>query len=180
MESHHRPGSIPIIAWTWIIGGVLMLLLGILTLAAVPRMSELMSQVGGQHHMSASMGMRMAVSNYILWLTLIQSALSIAAVFAGVYFLKQRAWARGVLELLSWFALFSVVAMGFIWMPMWMAASEELLPKGAPVDMHRVKMVGTVVGGVVMVIAALPLILMIRSLRGKAVREFMLPVPGRR
>lgn len=179
METRQRPTSIPVIAWTWIIGGVLMLLLGILTLAAIPRMAELMSQAGGQHHMSASLGMQMAVSNDILWLTLIQSVLSIAAIFAGVYFLKLRAWARGVLELLSWFTLVSVVAMGFVWFPLWMAASEDLLPKDGTVDIHRVKMIGAAAGGVVMVIAALPLVAMIRSLRGKGVRQAMQPVPGR-
>jgi len=179
METRQRPNSIPVIAWSWIIGGVLMLVLGIITLAAVPRMSELMSQVGGQRHMSASMGIRMAVSNYILWLTLIQSALSVAAVFAGIYFLRLRAWARGVLELLSWLTLFSVVAMGFIWFPLWMAASDDLLPRDGSVDLHRVKMIGTAAGGVVMVIAAIPLMAMIRSLRGKAVREAMLPALGK-
>ena len=180
METQQRPGSIPIIAWTWIIGGMLMLLLGIFTLVAVPRMSELMSQVGGQRHMSASMGMRLAVSNYIVGLTVIQSALSIAAILAGVYFLKLRAWARGMLELLSWLTLISVIGMGFIWLPLWMAASEDLLPNVTAVDMHKVKMIGAAVGGVVVIVAAIPLIVMIKSLRGKAVRAAMLPAPGRR
>ena len=179
METHQRPNSIPVIAWSWIIGGVLMLILGIITLAAVPRMSELMSQVGDQRHMSASLGMRMAVSNYILGLTLVQTVLSIAAIFAGVYFIKLRAWARGVLELLSWLTLISVVAMGFIWFPLWMAASNDLLPRDGTVDIHRVKMIGAAAGGLVMVIAAIPLVAMIRSLRGKAVRLAMQPVPGK-
>jgi len=179
METRQIPKTIPVIAWTWIIGGALMLVLGIITLAGVPRMSELMSQAGRQHHMTAALGMRMAVSNYILWLTLFQSALSIAAIFAGVYFLKLRAWARGVLELLTWFTLISLIAMGFIWFPLWMAASDDLLPKDGTVDIHRVKMIGAAAGGIVMIIAAIPLVAMIRSLRGKAVRQAMQPVSGK-
>ncbi len=179
MEASQRPKSIPVIAWSWIIGGVLMLFLGIVTLAAVPRMSELMSQVGEQRHMSATLGIRMAVSNYILMLTLVQSALSVAAIIAGVYFIKLRAWARGMLELLTWLTLFSVVATGFFWVPLWMAASNDLLPRDGTVDIHKFKMIGAAAGGIVVIITAIPLVAMIRALRGKAVRQAMLPVPGK-
>jgi hypothetical protein len=171
MDKATRPNSVAVIAWTWIIGGALMLVFGLIGLAGVPRMSEVMSQGAAQGHVTAAFGIRMALSNYIVGLTLGQAALSVVSVIAGVYLLKLRAWARGVIELLCWFTLISVIALGFVWFPLWMTLSDSLLPADGSVDVHKVKMVGVAAGGVVMVIAVLPLVAMIRSLRGPDVRR---------
>ena len=165
-----RPGGVAAVAWVWIVSGVLIILSGLMGIGALAQISELTPphQRPALPPLLAAMS---GLSHYLILVTLVQMAVAAVAVVAGVYYLRLRAWARSILELLTWMSLVLTLSLGFLWMPMWMGMSNELLPSGTGVDPRTLKAAGVITGAAVMIVGAVPLILMIKSLRSRAARE---------
>lgn len=171
MEKSDRPASVSVVSWIWITSGIFTVVSGVLGIELMSGLPERMPRTGLPQQVTAAVAVMTDLSPYLIWLTLVQMAASVFAVIAGVYYLKLRAWARGTLELLTWLSLAVLISLMFFWLPMWMMASGQFLPQDGSVDVERVKVVGAILGAAVVVVAAVPLAMMIRSLRSKAVRE---------
>lgn len=171
MDQSVRPASVSVIAWIWIVSGVFIIVSGVMGIDALSDLPELMPDKDLPKQVPPVLAVMMGLSHYLIWLTALQMVIAVLAVVAGVYYLKLRAWARGILELLTWVSLAMLISLGFFWLPMWMMTSEHFLPTDGSIDVQRVKFIGAVLGGVFMVVSAIPLAMMIRSLRSKAVGE---------
>lgn len=171
MDYIDRPASVPIVSWIWIVSGALTIVSCIMSIGALSDLPELVSDKDLSRQAPSMLAMMRDLSHYMIWLTVLQMVMAVLAIAAGVYYLKLRAWARGTLELLTWVSLAMLIGFGFFWPPLWMMTSEHFLPKDGSIDLEKVKMAGAVAGAVVMLVLAIPLAMMIRSLRSKAVRE---------
>lgn len=165
-----RPAGVAAVAWIWILSGALILLSGILGIGALEDLGDL-ARPGQRARLAPLLAAMGGLSPFLEFLTLVQMGVAAVAVVAGIYYLRLRAWARSLLEFLTWMSLALILSLGFFWMPMWMGMSDELLPPGTGLDPRTLKNVGVIAGAVLMVISAVPLIFMIKSLRSKAVRE---------
>lgn len=171
MHPPRRPAGVSVVAWIWIVSGLFIIVGGVMGIGALSDLPELMPDNAHRTRMPAAVAVMLGLSHYLIWLTLIQLAVAVLAIVAGVYFLRLRAWARGVLELLTWLSLVMVISLGFFWLPMWMMTSEQFLPRDGSIDVEKVKMIGLVLGGVFMVVSAIPLAMMIKTLRSPAVKH---------
>jgi hypothetical protein len=90
-------------------------------------------------------------------LMLLQMALAIFVLFSAVMFLRLRPWARVSLEVVSWFGLLSILALGGLWISTWMRMVPAELPGNvAPIPGDSFRTLGAVMGsGVFLVFAVL-------------------------
>ena len=105
-------------------------------------------------------------------LALFQINLAVFIIIASIYFLKLHAWARTALEVVSWLGLTYIVGFGIFWLTAWISASVSMSGGKAPSSESLVfGIFGAVMGVVVIAVYATPLIVIIKFLRGKTIRE---------
>jgi len=171
MDYRDRPRSVSVVSWIWIVSGLFIIATGLMGVGALSDLPQLMPHRDLPKRVAPGGAVMTGLSHFLMWVTVVQMAMAVLAVVAGVYYLKLRAWARGMLELLTWVSLGMLIGLGFFWPPLWMMTSEHLLPKDGSIDLEKVKYIGAVSGAVVMLVSAVPLAMMIRSLRSRDVRE---------
>lgn len=171
MDHIDRPASVSRVSWIWIVSGALIIISGVMSTGAFSGLPAFMSDEDLPRQVPSVAAVMGGLSHYLVWVTVLQMAMAVPAIVAGVYYLKLRAWARGILELLTWLSLAVLIGFAFFWPPLWVTLSEHLLPKDGSIDLERVKVAGAVAGAAVMLVMAVPLAVMIRSLRSKAVRD---------
>ncbi|HEX9625527.1 MAG TPA: hypothetical protein VGA00_01155 [Acidiferrobacterales bacterium] len=172
------PAGVRLVAWTWIVSGALIVLAGVSTAQLARVMTSMMGEAGlgagGMPGLEAMAGM----GAHGVWWAALQVAVGALAVIAGVYFLKLRPWARNALEALSWLSVLSVVGFGILWHRAWTALTANLQVPGVVIDPAQLQLAGWIIGAVAAIIVVVPLVLMIRYLRGSTVRRAIAGVKG--
>jgi hypothetical protein len=168
----NRPTSVTVIAWVWIILGGLMVLAGIMAalMSAVMSSSGMMGDAFEDieqektQDLPATVRVMEVVFRHFAWFALGQVCIGALALWAGTRFLRLRAWARAMLELLSWLFLIYVVAFTAFWMVGWTSVGAG----HAPAAFIVAGLVGAVIN---MAFFGVPLGIMIHVLRGRKVRD---------
>lgn len=166
---NQRPTAITIIGWVSIVGGALMGLSGLMGLLAYSAMQQMS---GGKQpvipdNLSPSFKMAGWMFQHFELLSYSQVGIAFLVMVAGVYFLKLREWARMILEIMSWLGLIYTIGFAMLWIPSWIAmttGSQAQAPAAFGI-------VGAIMGILVLAVFAVPLVLMIKYLRGPVVRE---------
>ncbi len=174
MSQGKRPTAVSVIAWTWIVTGGFAAVTGVMSLLMFVAMPPLPSQLPPVPEMPQGFGFMMGMFRYFVWLVLAQLALATVAIVAGIQFLQLRPWARAALEMLSWVSLIYVVGFGLFWISTWSTMTGQFAQQGAPFDVETLRIAGLAVGIFVTLAFAIPLGIMIKYLRGKAIRAAML------
>lgn len=147
LEVKERPASIAVIGWIFIIAAVVAIFSSITNF----------------------MGFTFTKYDF---LEVLQIAFAIFVLIASIKFLKLRAWARGVLEVICWSGLIYMGALVASFIFYWMNMTSNITPgEGMPVLPPMFGIFGAVTGAVEMGIWSVSLIVIIKFLRGKAVRE---------
>ena len=170
-----RPTSVSVIAWTWIVTGGFAVFSGIMSLLMLGAMPALQSELPHTPGMPQDFGLITSMFPYFGWLVLTQLVLAAVAIVAGIQFLQLRSWARAALEILSWISLIYVVGFGLFWISTWSTITGGFAQEGAPFDMETLRVAGLAVAIFITLAFAIPLGIMIKYLRGKVIREAMLP-----
>lgn len=158
-----------LIAWAWILSG---LLNGFGALAGVFSAGLLHGlATTGVPQAAQSLGGALGTSRYAVASALFQLALSVVAVLAGIDFLRLKAWARTALEWLSWLSLAYLAVAMIYWWRFWNAFTASGSFAGVSVDLAPYRTPGLILGALLIAALAVPLGLMIRALRGPAVRR---------
>ena len=162
-----RPASVTITGWLTVASGALAVISSAMVFVVLrfmplvqefPRDPDLVVPYWLLEHLAA--------------IAIVQLALAISAIVAGVGFLRLQSWARAYIEVLAWVFLFGTVGFGVIWLRSAVSFSNRLhdtaaaVPAGFPASL-----VGA--GVIAMLIILFPLVLVIRELRSPAVREAM-------
>src|ERR1035437_9283766 len=98
----NRPKSVTVIAWVWIVLGGLMFVS-----AAVGLLLAIILSLSGGTGTAPPPAHVFLVMHRVL--CIVQLGVSVVAVIAGVHFLRQRAWARTVLEAMTWLMLIWII-----------------------------------------------------------------------
>jgi hypothetical protein len=166
-----RPTGITVTAWVWIVTGVLMLLASVMGGFAYTMMRELGLPPGMPHDLPAEFALMGVLHRHFGVLLAVQAIVSVLAIWAGIALLGLRAWARTTIEVLSWLAFAYCIGFGILWGYLWVSITGQLPASEMPVDMGTIRLIGAVMGIVVVTIFAIPLWIMIRYLRGADVRK---------
>lgn len=169
-----RPSSVTVIAWSWIVSGVLMVLAAVLTWAAQGAMQQMMGAANTA--MPPGLAPALMLSGNAALSAAVQLILGLVAIVAGAAFLRLAPWARAALEGLSWLALLYVVGFGISWTYTWFTMTAPLRGQGNLQSDFAT--LGLVVGAVIIAILAIPIVAMIKSLRGRVVREALRQSPA--
>lgn len=175
MSPGKRPTAVSVIAWTWIITGGFAVFSGIMSLLMFTAMPTLQSELPHAPGMPQGIALMTSMFRYFGLLVVVQLVLAVVAIVAGIQFLRLRSWARAVLEILSWVSLIYVVGFGVFWLSTWSTMTGQFSQQDVPFDMETLRIAGLVAGAFVTLAFAIPLGIMIKYLRGKTVREAMLP-----
>jgi hypothetical protein len=98
--------------------------------------------------------------------------LALTAIVAGFALVRLRTWARAWLEGLAWLSLAWVLGFGALWLRTAVSIAKRL-PPNAGLGVPPVLFVG--MGAFVVIFTLIPIIYVIRVLRGRQVREVMAP-----
>lgn len=163
-----RPFALSLIAWSWLISGVLMVFGAAFSLFAGSAISsaEMAAQLPPEF---AAMVEGMKESRASMIVQLVVGALAITA---GAQLLGLRAWARTAVEILSW------LAAAYIAFAVWRSSAmletmSAQLAQGAMVDPAGMRNIGLLVAALVVAAFLIPLALMIKYLRSRHVRELV-------
>jgi len=114
---------------------------------------------------------------YSVIIALLQVAFGTFVIFAGVQFLKLRAWARTALEAVSWLGLLCFVSLYIMWL-INMSENSKVVPEIVQGSAQakfwaqaRFLLNGSAVGLVWLSVFAVPTIIVIKVLRGKPIRD---------
>jgi hypothetical protein len=166
-----RPRSVTVIAWVWIITGVLMVVSSVVLLLAYTMVKKMAAGQPFPPAMPAELEALLPLFGHVGLSISIQLASAVITLVAGIAFLKLRAWARTTIEAICWLSLLYVVGLG-IYGTFSLAGLAGNMPRGAlPVSGGAFTAVAVVAGIVVTAVFAVPLAVMIRSLRGREIRE---------
>jgi hypothetical protein len=168
-----RPTSITVIGWIFLVGSILMIFssgLGFIAFSFMKQMAEEMPPIPEELPNQFQI-LRIIFQNFGI-LALSQVALAIFVLMASIHFLHLRKWARTALEIITWSALFYVVGFGIFWVASWITITSSSpvseAPSGPP---PMFNIIGAVMGCVVTVVWAVPLIIIIFFLRGKTIKD---------
>jgi hypothetical protein len=170
-----RPTSITVISWVWIGIGILMVFggfMGFISYAVMQVMSE------GQpfppdlppEFQAEFKPMMLLFRNFHI-LAGAQFIIAIIAILSGIYFLKLRSWARTTLEGLTWLSLLYIIAFGIYWVYIWISITGNIPQDEMGRGMEYFKYFGAVMGAVINLMFAAPLVIMIVTLRGKTIKS---------
>lgn len=167
-----RPSSVTIIGWLAIVFGILMIFsgtFGLLVFSLTPvRPSD--QPVGGVPEPFVLMA---KIFDYFGVLAAVQIAVATIMIASGAAFLRLRSWARTALEVLSWLALCFLVSFGGWWLyaATFIGSAASELPELPAVVTTAFFSVLMAVGIVNFVVFSVPVVVTLRVLRGRAVRE---------
>ena len=168
--SRARPTGITITAWLWIVVGALMLFSAVMGGFAY----SMMQQAGKPGMPGGGFPPEFAMMNLLFRnfgaVLAVQCAVALIAIWAGIDLLRLKAWARSAIEALSWVGVIWTLGFGIYWAYMWISMTGQMPKDAAPPGMDTFQVMGAVMGVVAMLMFAVPLVLMIRYLRGSEAR----------
>ena len=154
MNQQIRPTCITVIGWAWIVIGGLMAISALLALIGfvmMPNDALNDPNIPG-------------IFKYFPILIFFQIAFSILGLYSGINFLKLRKWTRITLEIQTWILLLFTSCFMVYWIYSWVGISSNAG------DMSF-RIIGAVMGLVMSAIYIVPLIIMLRYLRGDKVKD---------
>lgn len=161
-----RPTSMTVIGWLAVGFGILAVLSGVLGLTISLLVPEL-NQGPPPSDMPAPFRLMSRLFNFFWVLAAIQVFGAALMIAAGAGLLRLKAWARTTIEVFAWLGLAYNLGFGVFWV--W---SLSAFMQGIPKEAAAAAVPGVMmVFGVVMIIAfSIPLVIVIRVLRGPTVR----------
>ena len=173
MSNETLPKGTRLAAWSWIVLGVLTVIVALLGSFLIDAAQEMMAagEIPGMPAMRNA-GMD-AGSGLVLALHYMYA---IAAIAGGVKLLQRRAWARTTLEVLSWVSLVLAAVLAVTWLVMWNTITMKMLGQNA--NTAIVWAIGLGVDVVLTTLCAVPLWKMVRFLRSAPVRDAMRSDPS--
>ncbi len=171
--SKKRPTSITVIGWTFIVSAILMILSGGMGLMMFSLMNQMKADVPPiTEELPDQFRAPAIIFEYYVLISLFEIAGAIFVLIAGIQFLKLRKWARNALEIISWLSLVFTVVFGIYWVISWVSLSSKIpIQEGVSGVPPMLGVFGAVMGGVVTLIWAAPLVVIIYFLRGKTIKE---------
>jgi len=168
-----EPASVKVIGWLFIAVAGIMIISG--TMAYMVQNS--MKQTAGTFppptaDMPGSFQFMAILFRHVGLLAAVQVAFGVVVIFAGTQFLKLRPWARTALEVVSWLGLVYVLGFGTFMVVSWVGMSNRMpvasSAQGAP---PMFGIMGLVTGVVVIAVWTVPIVLIIKILRGPKIRD---------
>lgn len=164
-----KPASIALIGWMFIVFAILLILsgaMGFLVVGLIKTMPEILEEM--PNDLLGYLNSMPMIFQNLEFLSILQIAFAVIILVTSTYFLKFRTWARTGLEVICWCGL--VASAGFSVLMIFgtietMSASAEC--RTLPVS----GFILIVLNIVLTVLFAFPIILIIRSLRGKTMRQ---------
>jgi amino acid transporter len=124
-----RPFLVLAIGWVFIVISCLVVLGGISMAlqAAFIQQSGLDPGEMGQipRDMPVLFELLLFVMKNVMVLSIILTGIGIFALISGFYFLKQRRWARTVLEIISWISAVFITSVGLLWIGFWISGPDS-------------------------------------------------------
>jgi len=154
MYQEKRPTCVTVIGWAWIIIGGLMLFGSVMALIGSSMMTQL-----AQSDEPAPFFIKIFPS-----IAIIEMGFGILGIVSGIHFLKLKASARSALELLTWLLLILILGFMVFWFFNWLTFPSQNSPPGF-------RIMGIVMGVINTAIFAVPLIIMLKYLRGRKVKD---------
>jgi hypothetical protein len=116
-------------------------------------------------------GVMEVIFQYFGLIAMMQVALAIFIIIASIQFLRLRRWARTALEVIAWLGLVYIVGFGIFWVVSWIGITSNIpVTEGVSGPSPMFNIVGAVMGSVVALVWAVPLVVIIVFLRGKTIR----------
>ena len=154
MYQEKRPTCVTVIGWAWIILGGLMCLSATMAL-----FSSIM--IGDMAQGDPDIPF---IFKIVPMLAIVQIGVAVLGLTSGINLLKLKAWARNVLEGLTWLLLIFILGFMVFWVINWVSMSSGHGPRGFGV-------MGAVMGVVITGIYGVPLGIMLKYLRGPKVKN---------
>lgn len=169
-----RPTSITVIGWMCVVFGLLGALGGVMTVLTTSVMSFPLAPPSPDELQGIPAPFRVVLQlfDYVRLLAAIQLALAVVLIAAGAAFLRLRAWARAAIEAMAWLAIAYHAAFGVYWA--WAMSAMSALMSGAPdapPNFRPMLMIMTGFGLVMILVFTIPIVAVIRVLRGPVVRQ---------
>lgn len=165
-----RPTGLTITAWVWIALGVFMILAAVMGGLAYSTMRQMEPGIPGPGMPREFALMTFVFQNFGVLLVL-QFAIAVIAISAGVALLRLRGWGRGAIEALSWLAVVYTVGFGVYWVYMWTSMTGSMPQAAGSGSGDTFQVMGAVMGIVGTAVFAVPLGIMIWYLRSTEVRQ---------
>ena len=158
MYQEKRPTCITVIGWAWIIIGGLMFLSAIMALFSAVMIDR---AAGADPEALRDMP---TIFKFIPLLASIQMAVAVTGLIAGINFLKLKKWSRNILEILTWVLVVFIAGFGIYWEYGWLSMTSGHGPRGFDI-------MGAVMGLIVLGFYGIPLVFMLKYLRGDKVKN---------
>jgi hypothetical protein len=171
-----RPTAVTVIGWIFIAGAILMILSGGMGFAAF----SFMKQMGVERppipeQAPFQFSVMEVIFQHFGLIAMVQVVLAIFIIIASIQFLRLRRWARTALEVIAWLGLVYLVSFGIFWVVSWLEITSNIpVTEGAQGPTPMFNIFGAVMGSVVTLFWAAPLVVIIIFLRGKTIRGALL------
>jgi hypothetical protein len=168
-----RPTAITVIGWIFIAVAVLMIFSGGMGFVAFTFMQHMKGERPPiPEGAPFQFGVMDVVFQHFGIIALAQVALAAFIIIASIQFLRLRRWARTALEVIAWLGLVYIVGFGIFWVTSWISITSGIpVTEGAPGPPPLFGLFGAVMGSMVALVWAVPLVVIIAFLRGKMIRE---------
>ncbi len=153
MYQEKRPTCVTVIGWAWIIIGCLMCLSATMALFTSAMIGNIAQD---EPHMPF-------IFKIFPLLAIVEIGVGVVGLVSGINFLKLKAWARSVLEGLTWVLLVFILGFMVFWIFNWVSVTSGHAPRGFGI-------MGAVTGIVMTGIYGVPLGIMLKYLRGPKVK----------
>lgn len=167
MTTTRRPLGLSVVGWMWIITGILLAFFIVAGAVVAPVIRSTVQSIYGP------IGKVWQLDRYSVWVVVGHLLLAAASILAGAYLLKRRPWARAAVEILTWVTSVYVIGLGYYLTVVWLTVVEEFLDPGTAWLRLLYKAGGGLFCTALTIALLVPLVIMIRYLRGKGVRAAM-------
>ena len=171
-ETIQRPTSVTVIGWLYIGFGILGLLSGVLFTAMSFLMRSTMTGAQMPPPSPDEPAFFRLMTSMFDWFWLFgvaQVVVMSLMIWSGAAFLRLRAWARTVVEIIAWLGLTYNVGFGVLWCLTLLSMTQNVPRDSTYVSAFPWIMLAM---GIVMIIAfSIPLVVIIRVVRGRVVRD---------
>ena len=167
-----RPTAVTVIGWIFIAGAILMILSGGMGFAAFSFMQQLGEEMPPTFEGAPfQFGVMEVIFQHFGLIAMVQVALAVFILIASIQFLRLRRWARTALEVIAWLGLVYIVGFGIFWVASWLDITSSIpVTEGTSGPSSIFDIVGAIMGSVVALAWAVPLVVIIILLRGKTIR----------
>jgi hypothetical protein len=165
-----KTASIAVIAWSYILLALFVILFSGLSVFGSTYVNQQMETMPDE--ILESIPGVLFIMQHSGSLLILQTICAIFMLIAGIEFLRLRAWARTAVEILSWLCIVFAVMIVLFFIMTWLNISSQMMAfEDNDGTSSALNVLGIGVGIVLMVLFVIPLLMMIRALRGKAIRD---------